>query len=174
MTVTDPNGIQTALNSSQIITPIPGTYTVTAAPVVVGMSTYHATETTQTAAVTSAAGATVTVDYYNIIPNTTKVLDQTGAQSLTVGSDGSTLTISNASPVANSLQPGDVLAIAPVTAAPNGLLVKVVTATLSGSTVTVTTTPATLADEVTQAAIYRGYSIRIERPVGSFEHARGV
>lgn len=151
VTVTDPNGQQRVVTSSQIISAIPGRYTITAAPVVVGTNTYHATQTTQKVTVASGSTSRVTVDYYNIVPNTTKVLDQTGAQSLTVSSDGSTLTISSASPVANSLQPGDVLAIAPVTAAPNGLLVKVVAATVTGSTVTVVTTPATLAEEVTQA-----------------------
>ena len=139
------------LTASQIIDPMPGTYTIAAAPVVVGNSTYHATLSAQTITVASGIGATATVDYFNIIPNTTKILDQTGAQSLIVSADGSTLTISSASQVAASLQPGDVLVIAPVTAAPTGMLVKVVTATLSGSTVTVVTTPATLADEVTQA-----------------------
>jgi uncharacterized repeat protein (TIGR03803 family) len=151
VTVTDPNGQITTLTSSQTITATAGTYTLTAAPVVVGTSTYHATQTTQTVIVTTGATSTAVVDYFNIVPNTTKVLDQTGAQSLVVSSDGSTLTISSASEVAQSLQPGDVLVSAPVVATPNGLLVKVVSATNSGSSVTVSSTPATLADEVTQA-----------------------
>jgi len=151
VTVTDPNSQQLKLTSGQTINAIPGAYTVTAAPVVVGTSTYHATQTTQTVTVASGVTSTATVDYYNIVPNTTKVLDQTGAQSLTVSSDGSTLTISSASEVAQSLQPGDVLVSGPTTAAPNGVLVKVTSAANNGSSVVVSTTPATLADEVTQA-----------------------
>jgi len=151
VTVTDPNGQKSTVTSSQTISATAGTYTLTAAPVVVGTSTYHATQTTQTVSVTSGATSTAIVDYFNIVPNTTKVLDETGAQSLVVSSDGSTLTIDSTSEVAQSLHAGDVLVSAPLTGAPNGLLVKVVTATNSGSSVTVTATPATLADEVTQA-----------------------
>jgi uncharacterized repeat protein (TIGR03803 family) len=151
VTVTDPNGQATAITSSQTINAIPGIYTINARPVVVGTSTYHATQTTQTANVTSGATTTVTVDYYNIVPNTTKVLDQTGLQSLSLSSDGVTLTLSPTSEVAASLRPGDVLVSAPAPAIPNGLLVKVVSATNNGATVTATTTPATMKDEVTQA-----------------------
>ncbi len=149
--VTDPDGQIIQVTSSHTINAIPGAYTITAAPVVVGTSTYHATQTTQTVTVIAGATSTVTVDYYNIIPNTTKILDQTGAQSLIVSPDGTTLTISNASEVALSLQPGDVLVITPVSVAPNGLLLKVVTAANNGSSIVIASTPATFADEVIQA-----------------------
>ncbi len=165
VTLTDPNGQKTTLTSSQTVSAIPGNYTVAAAPVVVGTSTYHATLTTQTVAVTSGSTSTAVVDYYNIIPNTTKVLDQTGALGLVVSSGGSTLTISSASEVAQSLKPGDVLVSAPTTSAPNGLLVKVTAATNSGSSIVVTSTPATLADEVTQA--HFGVDIPFLLPNGS-------
>ncbi len=178
VTVTDPNNQTVKLTSSNTINAIPGAYTITAAPVVVGTSTYHATQTTQTVTVASGVTSAVTVDYYNIIPNTTKVLDQTGTQSLAVSSDGSILTISSTSAVAQSLQPGDVLVSGPTISAPNGVLVKVTAASNNGSSVVVTTIPATLADEVTQAHFgvdipfalsssavasrkHKGYAIRI-------------
>lgn len=174
VTVTDPNGQITQVTASEILTAIPGSYTVTAVPVVVGTSTYHATQTTQTATVTSGSPTAAVVDYYNIIPNTTKVLDQTGAQSLVVSPDGSTLTISSASVVAQSLKPGDVLASAPVPAAPGGLLVKVVTAATSGSTITVTTTPATLADEITQARFGVDIPFVLASPSGESQREAGA
>jgi uncharacterized repeat protein (TIGR03803 family) len=131
----------------------------------VGTSTYHATQTTQTVAATTGSTSTAIVDYYNIVPNTTKVLDQAGAQGLTVSSDGSTLTISSSSAVAQSLRPGDVLVSAPIAGAPNGFLVKVTATTSSGSSIVVTSTPATLADEVTQA--HFGVDIPFVLPNGS-------
>ena len=165
VTLTDPSGQMTTITSSQTVSAIPGIYTVTAAPVVVGTSTYHATQTTQTVSVTSGSTSTSVVDYYNIIPNTTKVLDQTGAQGLVVSSDGSTLTINGASEVAQSLKPSDVLVSAPIAAAPNGLLVKVTGTASSGASIVVTTIPATLADEVTQA--HFGVDIPFVLPNGS-------
>jgi len=161
VTVTDPSGQQTLLTSSQVINAIPGTYTITAAPVVVGASTYHATQTTQTATVTFGSRSTVTVDYYNIIPNTTKVLDQTGAQSLTVSSDGTTLTLPLSSPVAAQLAVGNVLASGPTSAVPNGLLVKIVSITSSGSTVTATVAQATLEDAIQQGSFSLNQPVKL-------------
>ena len=171
VTVTNPNGQQTTLTSSQTLSAIPGTYTLAAAPVVVGASTYHATLTTQTATVILGNTSTVIIDYFNIVPNTTKILDQTGAQNLTVSGNGNTLTINSASTVAQSLKPGDVLVSAPVAGATNGLLVKISTVTNSGSSIIVTTTPATLADEVTQAKF--GVNIPFVLPNGQPIMMRG-
>ena len=151
MTLTDPNGQQSNIAATETINAISGTYTLAAAPVVSGSNTYHATQTVQTVTVTSGAVSTVTVDYYNVIPNTTKILDQTGSQSIAISTGGTTLTISSASPVAQSLKPGDVLVSGPVTAAPHGFLVKVSAVTVGPSAVVATVAPATLADEVVQA-----------------------
>jgi hypothetical protein len=151
VTVTGPNGLNLTLTSSQTIAGAEGTYTVTAAKVAVGSNTYYATTPTQNATIAAGNSATLTVDYYDIIPNTTKVLDPTGMQSLAVSPDGSTLTISSESAVAASLEAGNILATAPTTAAPNGLLDKVQQVITSGSNVVVNVTPATLADAVQQA-----------------------
>jgi hypothetical protein len=91
------------------------------------------------------------VDYYDVISNNTKALDQAGLESLTVSPDGTTLTISSASTVASSLQVGNVLACAPASAAPSGLLVKILSVVNQGSTIVLAVSPATL-----EQAISRG------------------
>jgi uncharacterized repeat protein (TIGR03803 family) len=151
VTVTGPNGLNVVLTSSQTITGMEGTYNVTAAGVAVGSSTYYATKPAQSVTLAAGNSAALTVDYYTIIPNTTKVLDQAGMQTLSISADGKTITISDSSAIAKSLAVGDVLASAPTQAAPNGLLVKVLTVADSGGTVTVTITQATLVEAITQA-----------------------
>jgi uncharacterized repeat protein (TIGR03803 family) len=149
VTVTDPNGQQTTLTSSQTISAIPGTYTVTAAPVIVGTSTYNAMLPTQTAVVTTGNTANATVDYKNVVPATTKVLDSPALSSLSVSSDGLTLAMSASSPVAQSLAVGDVIIVPPTSTsgvAPMGMLRKVVSTSSSNSQVVATTQLGTLSD----------------------------
>ena len=149
VTATDPDGQQTKLTSSQIINAIPGTYTLTAGPVVVGTSTYSATAITQTATVTSGNATTATVDYKNAVPATTKVLDSAAETSLAISSDGLTLTMSASSPVAQSLSPGDVIVVSPTSAdgvAPKGMLRKVVSVSSNDSQIVATTEMGTLAE----------------------------
>jgi probable HAF family extracellular repeat protein len=149
VTVTDPNGQQTTVTSSQIINAIPGTYTLTAGPVVVGISTYIAAAITQTATVTSDNTTTATVDYGNIVPMTTKVLDSATWTGPSVSSDGLTLTMSASGPMAQSLTPGDVIVVPPTSAdgvAPKGMLRKVVSVSSNDSEIVATTQMGTLAD----------------------------
>ena len=96
VTVTDSNGQKTQVTDSEIISAIPGSYTVAAASVSAGSSTYFAKRPSQTVTVASGSPTAVTVDYYNVIPQTTKVLDSTGVQGLQISSDGTTLTINSA------------------------------------------------------------------------------
>jgi len=155
VTVTDPNGQQTILTSGQIINAIPGTYTIAAGPVVVGSSTYSATATTQTATVTSGNATMVTVDYRNVVPAGTKVLDSAAETSLSVSSDGLTLTMSASSPVAQSLAPGDVVIVPPTSAggvAPKGMLRQVVSVSNSDSQIVATTQQGTLAEAFQRAS----------------------
>ncbi len=173
VSVTDPNGQVLQLVSSQTLTTTTaGVYNVTASSVPVGTSTYHATAPTQQVTMTADGTATVTVDYYNIIPNTTKVLDQTGTQSLMLSPDGNTLQISSSSNVALSLKPGDVLVVPPSAAAPDGLLRKVLSVSDSGGIVVVVTAPATLADEVTRAQISAGVPIVAGQQASQHYNAR--
>jgi len=151
VTVTGPNGLNVALTSSQTITGAEGTYNVTATGVAVGSSTYYATKPAQSVTLAAGNSAALTVDYYTIISNTTKVLDQAGMQSLSISADGTTITISDTSAIAKSLAVGDVLASAPTQAAPNALLVKIVTVSDSGGTVTATVAQATLEEAIQQA-----------------------
>ena len=156
VTVTDPNGQTTQVTGSGIITAIPGTYTVVAASVTVGSSAYIAKQQTQTVQVASGSPTAVTVDYYNVLPQTTKTLDSAGMQGLQISSDGTTLTISAASTVAQSLHPGDVLVVPPTAAsgvAPMGLLRKVTAVNAGSSVIVVTVTGATLAEAFQRLAL---------------------
>ncbi len=147
VTITDPNGLQSTLTSSQIVTAIPGTYTVVAATVTSGSSAYIAKLPTQSVTVTAGELSPVDVDYYTVIPQTTKVLDSAGMQGLTISTDGTTITISVASAIATSLSAGDVLVVPPIPGvAPMGLLRKVVSIASGASTMIVTVQSATLAD----------------------------
>lgn len=147
VTVTDPKGQQTILTASQALSAIPGTYTITAVPVVVGTSTYNAMLTTQMATVTAGNTTNAVVDYKNVVPATTKVLDSTALSSLSVSSDGLTLTMSASSPVAQSLAVGNVIVVPPTSTtgvAPLGMLRKVVSISSSNSQIIATTQPGTL------------------------------
>jgi len=149
VTLTDPTGQQTQVTASEIITAIPGNYAVAAASVSTGSSTYVAKLQTQTITVLSGSPTAVTVDYYNVIPQTTKVLDSTGVQGLQISSDGTTLTINAASTVAQSLKVGDVLVVpstAPGGVAPQGMLRKITAVNTGSSAIIVTVQAATLAD----------------------------
>ncbi len=151
VTVSGPSGYSTQLTSSQTLQLAPGTYSVIANPVSVGGSNYYPTVASQTATVSISTPASVTVDYSTIIPTSTKVLDSAGMISLTVSPDGSTITVSTSSAVAASLAAGDVLASAPAPAAENGLLVKILSVSTSGQTVTASVQQATLQDAIQQA-----------------------
>ena len=149
--VSGPNGYSIQLTSSQTLQVAVGTYTVTGNPVAAGNSNYYPSLASQTGVVSSSATTPFTVNYSTIIPNNTKVLDSAGMSSLTVSPNGSTITMSTSSPVATSLAAGNVLASAPTPAAPNGLLVKVLSVSTSGQTVTAQVQQASLEDAIQQA-----------------------
>jgi len=156
VTLTDPNGQKTQVTASEIITAIPGTYTVAAASVSAGSSTYIAKLQTQTVTVVSGSPTAVAIDYYNVIPLTTKVLDSTGMAGLQISTDGTTLTINSASAVAQSLSVGDVLVVpstVPGGVAPQGMLRKVSAVNVGSSTIIVTVQAATLAQAFQRLAI---------------------
>jgi probable HAF family extracellular repeat protein len=150
VTVSGANGYNTQLTSSQTLQLSPGSYTVAANSVGVGSSTYYPAVASQTATVAISTPASVTVNYSTIIPNTTKVLGSAGVSGLTVSSDGSTITLPTSSTVATSLAAGDVLASGVAPAAPNGLLVKILSVSTSDQTVTASVQQATLEDAIQQ------------------------
>jgi uncharacterized protein (TIGR03437 family) len=152
VSVTSPGGYSAAVTANENLQVVPGTYTVVANPVALGNVTYNAIAQ-QSVNVVAGSSVTVQVPYTTVIPNTTKVLDQTGTSTLTIAPDGSTLTVSAQSAVAQSLAPGDVLAAAPTPAAPHGLLRKVVSVSQAAGQVTATTTPAALTDAIQQADV---------------------
>lgn len=135
--------------SSQVISAIPGTYTITAAPVVVGTSTYNAMLPTQTVVVDSGNATSAIVDYKNVVPATSKVLDSVATNSLSISSDGLTLTMSASSPVAHTLTVGDVIVVPPTPTsgvAPMGMLRKVVSIDSGNSQIVAITQPGKLSD----------------------------
>jgi virginiamycin B lyase len=151
VSITSTNGYSTTITTASASLQVPsGTYTITASPVAAGSLSYYASAQ-QTVNVAPGATANAQIAYDTVIPNTTKVLDQTGTSTLTIASDGSTLTMSSQSPVAASLAPGDVLAAAPTPAAPHGLLRKIVSIAQAAGQVTATTTQAALTDAIQQA-----------------------
>jgi hypothetical protein len=153
VTVTDPDGQKVTLTSSKTITVTPGVYSISVAPVVVGSNTYYATQASQIVSAVAGTTATSVIDYFDVVSNTTKVLDQTGGQSLVVSSDGSTVTISSASGVAQSLQSGDVLVSAPTPSASSGLLVRVLSVTNNGTTVVASVSKTTLDQAIQRGSI---------------------
>jgi len=149
VTLTDPNGQQSKLTSTLIVNAIPGTYTVAAAPVVVGTSTYNAIAATQAPIVTAGNATNVKVDYKDVVPATTKVLDSVALSNLSVSTDGLIFTMSASSPVAQSLAVGNVIVVPPTSSsgvAPMGMLRKVVAIGTSNSDIVATTQVATLSD----------------------------
>lgn len=154
VTLTDPNGAATKVVSSETILALPGTYIGFAAPVTATTATYEASLPQQTTIVEDGSTPTMTIDYYDVVPSTTKVLDQTAMRSLTVSADGLTLAMSSASPVAQSLGDGDVVVVPPTAAdgvARMGMLRKVVSVANSGSQVAVKTEKGTLAEAFQRA-----------------------
>jgi uncharacterized protein (TIGR03437 family) len=148
VSVTSTNGYATTITASASLQVPSGTYSITASPVTAGNASYNAA--TQTVNVAPGATANAQVAYDTVIPHTTKTLDQQGIQGLTVSTDGNTLTLPGASPAAQSLQPGDVLAIGITAATPGGLLRKITSVSQSGSQIVAVTTQATLADAFRQ------------------------
>lgn len=153
VTVTGPDNVSQMLTASQTIVGAEGTYSVTAAGVAVGGSTYFATKPAQTVSLAAGNSSTLVVDYYDIVPDTTKVLDSAGTQNLTISPDGTTLTISSSSEVAQALKAGDVLVSGPGPGAPHGILCKVLSVSQSGSYVVVAIGPATLKDAFSRVRI---------------------
>lgn len=152
VTVTGPNGYSKVLSATQTLSQLSaGNYTIVGSGVLIANSNYFPSVTSQTVAVSNGTTASAQVAYTVVAPVATKILDQVGSQSLVVSPDGSTLTISASSPVAQSLAPGDVLAIGVTPATPNGALRKIASVTQSGSQIIATTNQATLGDAFQQA-----------------------
>jgi NHL repeat len=172
VSLTDPNGGLTQVTSSETVLALAGTYAAVAAPVATGAATYETSVPRETVIVESGSTAVVTIDYYDVIPSTTKVLDSAGIQSLEISADGSTLTIGASSSVAQSLQPGDVLIIPPTTVngnVPTGLLRKVLAVTSDASAITAKVQAATLADAFQRLSIQLSTQVG---PSGQAVHTR--
>lgn len=151
--VTGPNGLSTHLGSSQTVVGGSGLYTVNSAGVAAGTNTFYPTVAQQSVSISIGATSTISVDYHTIIPNTTKVLDAQGSQGLILSPAGNSITLPATSPVAQTLAPGDVLVSGPSSAAPQGLLVKIISLSASGATITAAVQGAVLEDLIQQGTI---------------------
>ena len=142
--------IMTVTDNQNLVVPV-GTYTVSANLVPNGGVSFGAYPTQQSFTVGTGATVPVQVSYNVTVPQTTTMLDPSGIQGLSASPDGSTISLPAASQAAQSLAPGNVLAIGITPTTPNGLLRKVASVNQSGSQIIITTTQATLTDAFQQA-----------------------
>jgi hypothetical protein len=163
VTVHLPNGSHRSIHSTTSFSQS-GHYTVGAVPVTVGSDQYAPTQAKTTATLASGRTTTVTVDYADIVPSTTKVLSTSGLSGATlspnVASGPGTITFPPGAPLPSGLAVGDVLASGATPQTPDGLLVKVVSITTGASGTTVTTTPASLPEALTRGRL------QIDAPIG--------
>jgi len=175
ITVSGPGGYSAQVTATQTLQNLAlGTYTISAATVHFGSNTYTPTAPSITVNIPDGTPVSSTVDYYNIMPDTTKVLDSTGLSSLRLGADNSTLIISGQSTVAGSLNPGDVLIVNNCTALPNGKVFKVNSVDLSAGWYIVQTSPATLMDAYQQYKASATEQIDANAIAGITAVAKGV
>ena len=154
VSIAGPGGFATQLTAGGDMEVSPGVYTVSASPVTDGASTYYPTVTGSPATVVAGQPTVVGVSYLITVPATTKVLSASDVADLTsASSDQSSLTFSwtgDEPADLAALQDGDVLTAAPTTSLPAGLLVKITSMAVEGSTLVVTTAHAGLVQAVSQ------------------------
>jgi Putative Ig domain len=173
--VTGPNGYSKQVTASAILHNIAlGTYTLSARSVHFGNYSYLPTTTSVSVSVTTSTTANVVIDYYNVLPDTTKVLDAVGLATLLLGADQSTLIITGQSTVAQSLQPGDVLVLGSSTAIPTGKIVRVNAVALSAGWFIVLNSPATLMDAFQQFKMSAAQQLDSDAITNVTSTARGV
>src|ERR1017187_5491080 len=151
--ISSPGGFSTVITASQDLQVPAGTYTIQPNLAPAGKVSYGA-YTLQQGPVTIDPGWTSTVDvpYATVIPQTTVIVNQQTAQGVSVAADGSTVSVPTSTQAAQSLSPGDVLAIGITPTTPGGLLRKIVSLTQSGQQIVATTKQATLLDAFPQSA----------------------
>ncbi len=154
VSVAGPSGFTAQVEFSSDLEVGPGVYTVSAAPVSDGAATYYPTVTGSPATVVVGQPTVVGVSYLTTVPATTKVLSASDITHLSSASpDQSSLTFSwtGDEPVdLAGLQDGDVVTGAPSPRLPGGLLVKITSMAVEGSTLLVTTAHAGLVQAVSQ------------------------
>jgi len=90
-----------------------------------------------------------------IIPETTKVLDETTTEQLeSVSSDGVVFTFSESTPQLEELEPGEIMVGDVSAVAPNGFLREVTNVSSNGGQVVVETVPTTLEDAIEQGEVH--------------------
>ena len=157
VSVTGPGGFTTQLTASGDLEVAPGVYTVSAAPVSDGTATYYPTVTGSPATVVAGQPTVVGVSYLITVPATTKVLSASDVAHLSAASSNqSSLTFSWTGDEPADLavlQDGDVLTAAPSTNLPAGMLVKITSMAVEGSTLLLTTAHAGLVQAVSQGEL---------------------
>jgi hypothetical protein len=129
-----------------------GDYDVTAAMIHSGNTTYAPTVGGSPVTVAPGAAGFATVDYFNAVPDTTRVVTAAAVETATGdAATGVTLTLAAAS--APALAVGNIVALGVTPATPNGLLGRVTSLSAAGGLLTVQTAPATLFDAVARGDI---------------------
>lgn len=167
ITVSGPGGYSAPVTSTQTLQNLAiGTYTITASSVHSGSYAYLPVLSSTTTAVSSSSAATVTVDYFNVLPDSTKILDAVGLDSLSIAADQSTLIVSGQSTVAQNLNPGDVLIISHCTAIPLGKVVRVTAVNSSSGWIVVLNSPASLMDAYQQYQLSASEQVDVTQIAG--------
>lgn len=135
---------------------------VSANSVVSGNLNFYSTVGQQPANILNGSTTTIQVSYSNVVANTTKLLDQSALQSLSISPDGSTLTFSASSTVAQNLSIGDIIDVPPISQAPNGLLREVTSISQSATTITAVTSQATLSQAFQQASLQLSQTLTLQ------------
>lgn len=150
VTVTGPNAYRRSLTGATTLMGLrPGRYHIVVGSVSDPKDRFYASPDRLDVDVVSGRVGTASVDYADLIPSTTKVIDPRDLRS-PVG-DPSAAGLVKFAPTASNvkgLQPGDVLVAASGPAAPHGLLRRVIAVRSTPDGVDVDTSPATLHDAV--------------------------
>ena len=150
VTLTGPHNYRRHLTGATTLSQLrPGQYHVVANPVSDPRDRFYATPDQLDVDVASGRVGIASVDYADLIPSTTKVIDPRDLRS-PVGDPSAAGLVQFASTASNvkGLHPGDILVAASGPAAPQGLLRRVIAVRSTPDGVDVDTSPATLHDAV--------------------------
>jgi hypothetical protein len=147
VTVTGPAHYSKKLKQTTTLTHlVAGTYQVSASPVQSKGTTYVPTVTGGTQKLAKGRTGNAKADYFTHVPSTTKSVPGSAVTSVTPVGTGKQIVVKSSS----APKPGDIIAVGQGAATPDGLLAKVTGVQRHGSTVTLTTQPATLQEAMPQ------------------------
>ncbi|HVZ82859.1 MAG TPA: hypothetical protein VG893_04235 [Terracidiphilus sp.] len=126
VTIIAPDGKRSLLNRTRLIRGVPGAYTISVDPVPVGHESYYAIEPHREIVASPGTTTQVTIDYFDIIPDTTKVLDEDGRMKLNVRREpNDVFHVTTVGKIAQSLKLGDILVSQCTPRLQDGLFIRV-------------------------------------------------